>query len=550
MNTAELFIKALEIEGVEYIFGLAGEENLHFLQALSKSKIKYISTRNEQSAAFMAATFGRLTGKVGVVLTTLGPGATNLITAAAYALLGGMPLLMITGQKPIDSFPQGDFQIIDFVSVVKPVTKFTKQIVSAKSLAYLVRKAVKIAEAEKPGPVHLELPKDIAQENVNDNITPLSLSENIMPVASSASINKVVKLLSSAKLPLIMIGASASRHSNSQALIELVTKFNIPFFDSQMGKGVIDERDPNFLGTAALVRNDYIHDVIASSDLIINVGYESSEKPPYSMVGLRANVIHLNYTPAEITEIYFPQLEIVGDIEESIKNITSQLNMLDMVDIAPFAVDLIAEQKSRIERSTLANQTADNFPILPQRIVGDIRKFMGENDILALDNGMYKLWFSRSYKVYQTNTLLLDNALATMGAGLPSGIAAKLLNPNVKVLVVTGDGGFMMNSQELETAVRLNLDLVVLIINDNGFGMIKWEQAEKNFTNFGLDFKNPDFIKLAESYGAKGYRLTSASDLIPTLTKAFSGGVALIEVAVDYSENIKVFTHELHNKLA
>jgi len=550
MNTAELFIKALEIEGVEYIFGLAGEENLHFLQALSKSKIKYISTRNEQSAAFMAATFGRLTGKVGVVLTTLGPGATNLITAAAYALLGGMPLLMITGQKPIDSFPQGDFQIIDFVSVVKPVTKFTKQIVSAKSLAYLVRKAVKIAEAEKPGPVHLELPKDIAQENVNDNITPLSLSENIMPVASSASINKVVKLLSSAKLPLIMIGASASRHSNSQALIELVTKFNIPFFDSQMGKGVIDERDPNFLGTAALVRNDYIHDVIASSDLIINVGYESSEKPPYSMVGLRANVIHLNYTPAEITEIYFPQLEIVGDIEESIKNITSQLNMLDMVDIAPFAVDLIAEQKSRIERSTLANQTADNFPILPQRIVGDIRKFMGENDILALDNGMYKLWFSRSYKVYQTNTLLLDNALATMGAGLPSGIAAKLLNPDVKVLVVTGDGGFMMNSQELETAVRLNLDLVVLIINDNGFGMIKWEQAEKNFTNFGLDFKNPDFIKLAESYGAKGYRLTSASDLIPTLTKAFSGGVALIEVAVDYSENIKVFTHELHNKLA
>lgn len=543
MKASDLFVKALEGEGVGYIFGIPGEENLDFLESLRSSKIKLILTRHEQAAGFMAATVGRLTGKAGVCLSTLGPGATNFVTSSAYAQLGGMPMMMITGQKPIKKSKQGSFQIIDVVEMMKPITKSTKQIVNGNSIPAAVANAFKTAHEERPGAVHLELPEDIAAEECD---APLLDSCKIRrPVAEEKAIRQAIEMIQKAKSPLLLIGAGANRKLTSKMLREFVDKTGIPFFDTQMGKGVLDERDPLFLGTAALSENDYVHCAIDRADLIINVGHDVIEKPPFIMnKGDGREVIHINFFSADVDRIYFPQLEVVGDIANAIWQIKEGIEKQKHWNF-----DFYKRAKEDVEEHLSAKTDDDSFPLLPQRIVADVRAAMGDEDIVALDNGMYKIWFARNYKAHQPNTVLLDNALATMGAGLPSAIGAKLVQPKRKVLAVCGDGGFMMNSQELETAVRLGLDLVVLILNDSAYGMIKWKQQLMNFENFGLDFRDPDFVKYAESYGATGHRIESAADLGKTLEDAFSaGGVHLIDCPIDYSENEKVLIKELKEK--
>jgi acetolactate synthase-1/2/3 large subunit len=544
MKASDLFLKALENEGVEYIFGIPGEENLDFLESLRESKIELILTRHEQGAGFMAATYGRLTGKVGVCIATLGPGATNFATSAAYAQLGGMPLLMITGQKPIKKSKQGRFQIIDIVGMMKPMTKYAKTVVNGNNIPSMVREAFKLATTERPGAVHIELPEDIAEEEVDFNIYPVR--EFHYPTANVNSINDAVSMIQNAKRPLLLIGAACNRGQISDALTNFVNKMGIPFFATQMGKGVVDENHELCLSTAALSQDDFLHCAIERADLIINVGHDVIEKPPFFMENEEGatEVIHLNFFPSEVDDTYFPQLDVVGDIASSVDALTEALTAQSHWDFDYY-------KRLAIEiRTRLSKYFGDTrFPILPQRAVRTIRESLDAEDIVTLDNGVYKIWFARNYRCAKPNTLLLDNALATMGAGLPSAMAAKMVNPDKRVVAVCGDGGFMMNSQEMETAIRLKLNLTVIILNDNSYGMIKWKQAHMGFENYGLDLENPDFVKYAEAYGANGYRPTSCDDFAETLEKCVnSNGVHLIDLAVDYSLNHAILNDLLANK--
>ena len=540
MKASDLFVKALEAEGVEYIFGIPGEENLDFLDSLRNSKIKLILTRHEQAAGFMAATYGRLTGKAGVCLSTLGPGATNFVTAAAYGQLGALPMLMITGQKPIKSSKQGKFQIVDVVEMMKPLTKYTQQIVGGDNIPSRVHEAFRLAEEERPGATHLELPEDIARDETDADLLPKRHVRR--PIAEQKSIHQAVEALQKAKHPLLLIGAGANRKQTARMLRDFVDEFQIPFFSTQMGKGVLDERDPLFLGNAALSDGDFLHRAIAHSDLILNVGHDVVEKPPFFMhVDDGRTVIHVNFRTAEVDPVYFPQVEVVGDIANSVWQIKQALTAQDHWDF-----DYFLKIRERVQEHLSEGVDDPRFPIYPQRLVADIRKVMPDDGIIALDNGVYKIWFARNYRAHLSNTVLLDNALATMGAGLPSALAAQIVFPERRVMAICGDGGFLMNSAEMETAVRLKLNLIVLILRDNAYGMIKWKQSNMDFPNWGLDFGNPDFVKYAESYGAHGHRVASAEGLAPLLEQCFqAGGVHLVEAPVDYSENDRILNHEI-----
>jgi acetolactate synthase-1/2/3 large subunit len=541
MKGSDVLVAALENEGVDRIFGVPGEENLDVVDSLRRSSIKLIVTRHEQPAAFMAATYGRLTGKPGVALSTLGPGALNLVTGSAYGFLGGMPMVLITGQKAIRQSRQARFQIVDIVATMRPLSKQSQQVVSASSIPTLVRNAFRIAAEERPGPVHLELPEDIAGEEAGDvALVPPHVVE--IPVPSPEAIKRASELILAAKFPLLMFGAGANRPRLAPALSDFVHRVRIPFLNTQMGKGAVGGASDFYLGTAALSERDYVHRAIDRADLIVTIGHETVEKPPFLMTRDRHQVVHIGFAPAAVEEVYFPQAEIVGDIAGGLGLLAAQLEGRVKMnpDWAALRREILAHITDRAEE--------DRFPMTPQRIVHDVRQVMPPDGIVALDNGMYKIWFARNYRTDVANTLLLDNALATMGAGLPSGMMAALLYPGRRVLVVAGDGGFMMNSQELETARRLNLDLVVLIIEDNAYGMIRWKQAVDGMPDFGLSFGNPDFVTYAAAYGARGRRVTSASELVPALEQAFSaGGLHLIAVPIDYSENIRVLVDELRH---
>jgi acetolactate synthase-1/2/3 large subunit len=449
---------------------------------------------------------------------------------------------MITGQKPIKKSKQGRFQIIDVVDLMRPITKFTRQIVNGNNIPAVVREAFRVAMEERPGAVHIELPEDIAAEDAEEKL--FNVGGHRRPEADEQVCRVAAKMIEEAKMPLILIGAGANRQRTSEALNNFIDKTNIPFFNTQMGKGVVDERHPKFLGTAALSDSDFIHCAIDRADLIINIGHDVIEKPPFFMEQGGKKVIHVNFFPAQVDDVYFPQLNVVGDIAASVNHIAHLVSDTSNWDLAYFE-----RIKNEVD-SHLSKYAKDNrFPVLPQRLVNIIRDILPGDGIVTLDNGIYKIWFARNYKCYLPNTLLLDNALAAMGAGLPSAMAAKLINPDKKVISVCGDGGFMMNSQELETAVRLGLNLVVIILNDNAYGMIKWKQEAMGFDNFGLEYNNPDFVKYAESYGAIGHRPDSCEDFCEVLEKCLNkDGVNVIELAVDYSLNHSILNVLLKQK--
>jgi acetolactate synthase-1/2/3 large subunit len=537
---SDLLVAALENEGVAYIFAIPGEENLDVLESLRRSKIKLVLTRHEQAAGFMAATYGRLTGRAGVCLTTLGPGALNLTTAAAYAHLGAMPMVMITGQKAIRSSRQARFQIVDIVATMRPLTKMATQIVSVQSIPTLVRDAFRVAQQERPGPVHLEVPEDIAADAAAADIIPPHVVE--LPVAPAVAIERAVAMIKGASRPLVMLGAAASRPQLAEPLSAFVRRCKIPFFNTQMGKGAVNAGSSLYMGTAALSERDWVHEAIDQADLIISIGHDTVEKPPFLMGHNGPQVIHVGAMPATVEQVYFPQAEIVGDVGASLAAIADHLE-----GKLPNASALLGLREG-ILAHLAERSTEDRFPLTPQRIVHDVRQVIPPDGIVALDNGMYKIWFARNYRTSVANTLLLDNALATMGAGLPSAIAASLIHPDRRVLAVCGDGGFMMNSQELETAVRLKLNLVVLVLEDRAYGMIRWKQEVDGFSDFGLDFGNPDFVAYAKSYGARGSRVGKASELSTMLQAAFrEGGVHLVVAPIDYSENMRVLVNELHS---
>ena len=544
MKASDLLVKCLENEGVEYILGVPGEENLDFLESLRHSNIELVVTRHEQAAGFMAATYGRLTGKAGVCLSTLGPGATNFATSAAYAQLGAMPMMMITGQKPILSSKQGHFQIVDMVEMFKPVTNYAEQVKHGNRIPAMVREAFRQAENERPGAVHLELPEDIAAEDTSNN--PIPIEKLRRPDANVKAIDIALAAIQAAKHPLILVGAGANRKHVSKMLGLFVDKTNIPFFTTQMGKGVLPDDHARALGTAALSTGDYVHCAVDKADLIINIGHDVIEKPPFFMhENDGRKVIHVSFSPAEMDEVYFPQHEVIGDIGNAL------WQMAERVDMSQQKWDFSYFERVQgvVREKTQETADSDHFPVKPQRYVADIRSVMDREDIICLDNGMYKLWFARNYPALAPNTVLLDNALATMGAGLPSAMMAKMVHPERRVMAIAGDGGFMMNSQDLETAVRLGLDLVVLVLDNSNYGMIKWKQAADDFPDYGLDFGNPDFVKYAEAYGAKGHRVEATADFAPLLEKCFTeGGVHLVDLPIDDSEHLKVLTNELKNK--
>jgi acetolactate synthase-1/2/3 large subunit len=538
MKGSDLLIRALENEGIERIFGVPGEENLDVVESLRRSTIKLVVTRHEQPAAFMAATQGRLTGRPGVCLATLGPGALNFTTGAAYALLGAMPMIMITGQKGIRSRRQGRFQVVDIVSTMAPLTKMARQIVSAATIPTVVRDAFRLAQQERPGPVHIELPEDIAGEQTED-IAPVPPHPIEIPVASAAALDHAADLIRRAQRPLVMLGAAASRPRLARQLSDFVGRLGIPFFNTQMGKGSVSGGSGLYMGTAALSERGYVHQAIDRADLIIAIGHDAVEKPPFIMGLGGPTVLHVGYLPATVEEVYFPHAELIGDVGPSLQLLADRIEgkLPNAGALLPLRAGILAHLAERAEEQ--------HFPLTPQQIVHEVRQVVSEDGIVCLDNGMYKIWFARNYRTRIANTLLLDNALATMGAGLATAIGVALLAPEQRALAVCGDGGFMMNSQEVETAVRLDLNIVVLILQDNAYGMIRWKQEVDGFADFGMTFGNPDFPAYARAYGAKGHRIETADGLIPALQAAFrEGGAHLIAVPIDYSENKRVLIDE------
>ncbi|MBD8878963.1 acetolactate synthase large subunit [Rhodanobacter sp. 7MK24] len=534
---SDLLVAALENEGVERIFGIPGEENLDVVESLRHSSIQLVITRHEQAAAFMAATYGRLTGKPGVCISTLGPGALNFTTGAAYAFLGAMPMIILTGQKGIRSSRQAQFQIVDIVNTMKPLTKSARQIVSPTTIPTLVRDAFRMAQEGRPGPVHLELPEDIA--GMECDPVPLVPPHPLeVPVAGAEAVERAAALIRAAQRPLVMLGAAASRPASSEALSRFVLRAGIPFFTTQMGKGSVAGGSGLYMGTAALSERDYVHEAIDRADVIVAIGHDTIEKPPFVMRPGGPTVIHVSYQPASVEQVYFPQAEVVGDMGRSLALLADRIEgqVPNAKALLPLREGILAHLADRAGE--------DRFT--PQRIVRDVRAVMPSDGIVALDNGMYKIWFARNYRTQVANTLLLDNALATMGAGLPSAMMASMLYPDRRVLAVCGDGGFMMNDQEMETAVRLKLNLVVLILQDNAYGMIRWKQAVDGFADYGMTFGNPDFELYARAFGCQGHRVDDIAQFAPTLEAAFrAGGVHLVSVPIDYSENERVLVNEL-----
>lgn len=540
MKSSDLFVKILENKGVDTIYGVPGEENLDLLDSIWKSSIKLILTRNEQTAVFMAATYGRFTGKAGVALATLGPGATNMMTGVAYAQLGWMPVIVITGQKPQNRSKQGAFQIIDVVSMMKPVTKYAMSVVSGERIPYILENAFRIAEEEKPGAVHLELPEDIAGEEVLEEFSLIHLETRKVrrPVPDYKMIPELIVELEDAKAPIILVGAGANRKRITKYLTEFIEKYNIPYFTSQMGKWVVGGKQKSYLGTAALTSGDYIHDAIAKSDLILSIGYDNAEKPT-DILGINGiPVVNINFMKSHFDYVYSPYLDVIGDIGNTMWALCeSEIDTSNWDFSEIYAIN--EENKKKIEDNL---KLEEDFPyMMPRRLAKDLREVLAVDDILALDNGLYKVWLARNYRARKPNTILLDNALATMGAGYASAMEAKRLNQDVNVVCVTGDGGLVMNLWDIETAVRMELDITIVVLNNSSYGMIKWKQHGAHLDNYGLDFWNPDFVKLAESFGAKGYKVEKKEDFKTVLKKTFSEpGVKIIDLDFDYPEDGKI----------
>lgn len=532
MKASDLFVRCLETEGVRYIFGLPGEENLDLLESLRSSKITFIPTRHEQGAAFIADVYGRLTGQAGVCLSTLGPGATNLVTGIADANLDHAPVVAITAQAGLERIHKESHQYVDILHCFEPITKWNTRIEQASVIPEVVRKAFKIAQTEKPGACHIELPEDVTGIEVNQE--PLSSKKPRRPSPDRAALKAAAEIIEQAQHPLLLAGNGAVRGGASKDLLAFSQKTGIPVANTFMGKGIVPWNYELALLTIGLQAQDYLSCGFDQADLIITAGYDLVEYSPrhWNPDGKKP-IIHIDFTPSEVDAFYQPQVEIVADVRETLELLAQEVKgRKDITYPKTLRSYLVKEYE--------VNATSDSFPLKPQRIIRDIRQVLDREDILISDVGAHKIWIARMFPTYLPNTVIISNGFAAMGIALPGAVAAKLVHPGRKVLAVCGDGGFVMTSYELETACRLGLSFVVLIFNDNGYGLIKWKQEKKFGHEFATALSNPDFVKLAESYGAKGFRIGSASELIPVLKEAFTLKVpSVVDVPVDYSENFR-----------
>ena len=530
MNAARLLVKCLENEKVEFIFGIPGEENIAIMDALLDSPIRFVTTHHEQAAAFMADVYGRLTGRAGVCMATLGPGATNLITGVADADLDRAPIVAIAGQGATTRLHKESHQILDLVGLFRPITKYTAQILEPEIVPEIVRKAFKVAQTEKPGGAFIEFPENVASMDVGKG--PIRVQTAYTSIAPPHKLEQAARLLSGARSPIILAGNGVIRQGASPALVAFAEHLRIPVANTFMAKGVVPFSNELSLGTIGLKANDLPWFAFQEADLVMCVGYDMVEYHPevWNPQGDKI-IIHVDALPAEVDERYIVAAGVLGDISTSLKSIAALA--------APREVRPFDAVRKAIVADRCAHAGDTGFPVKPQRIVWDLREVLGPDDIAVCDVGAHKMWMSRMYRAERPNTCLISNGFAAMGIAVPGAIAAKLAYPDRKVVAVTGDAGFMMNSQEIETALRMQTPIVVLIWNDGEYGLITWHQLRHYGRPSHIAFKNPDFVKYAESFGAKGYRVERAEDLAPTLRQAFADNtVVLIDCPVDYAENM------------
>ncbi|MCB2054689.1 MAG: acetolactate synthase large subunit [Geminicoccaceae bacterium] len=540
-KASDLFVKCLEAEGVTHIFGLPGEENADLMISLLDSDIRFILCRHEQAAAFMADTYGRLTGKPGVCLATLGPGATNLVTGIADANMDRAPLVAIIGQGSTSRLHKESHQNMDAIGMLRPVTKWGHSIANEKIVPEVVRKAFKLAHTEKPGATVIELPEDVAKRPVD--LAPMRPLGTRRPSADHKAVARAAELIENAKSPLILAGNGAVRKRASKQLRRLAKKAGIPVVSTFMGKGAVSLDDPHCLFTIGLQGKDHVLEALYKADVIVSVGYDLVEyAPSFWNKGTEKKIVHVDFDFAEVDSDYRATVEIVADIADSLWQINERLNELGDDALPIFDIEKIQPLRRRIWSDLTAEAEDDSFPAKPQRLINDMRDALGPDDILLADVGAHKMWIARYYQCYQPNTCLISNGFCSMGFALPGAIGAKIAHPDKKVLAVCGDAGFLMNVQDLETAVRIGANFVVVVFDDSEYGLIKWKQQNQfDGRHSDLAFANPDFELLAKSFGMWGRRITATDQFADALVEAFAQkGPALIAVPVDYSENRKL----------
>ncbi len=541
MNAATLLVRCLEHEGVRFIFGVPGEETLELTDALLDARIQVVATRHEQAAAFMADVYGRLSGEAGVCFSTLGPGATNLLTGVADAYLDHAPLVTITGQASLNRRHKESHQYIDAIAMFKPVTKWNASIPRADVIPEAVRKAFKIAQTEKPGATHLELPEDVAEQSIADEaaLRPLAVQAPVMPEPSPSQVQRAVRAISGAKRPVILAGNGVIRRNASEVVRSFARAFQIPVLQTFMAKGVMPDSDPLSLHTLGLIARDYAALVMEQADVVLAIGYDFVEYAPCFWNPRRdKHIVHVDGLPAEVDEHYIVDVGELGDLRLSLPLIQKQLS-----SSSPSFDSSWARQARKTVTDGFEAELAGppSWPMRPQHIMHELRAVLRHDDVVVCDVGAHKLWMARMFPCETPNSCIVSNGFAAMGIAVPGAIAAKLLYPQRRVVAVTGDGGFMMNSQELETAVRLKLPLVILIWRDNGYGVIRWKQQVRFGRTSSVDFGNPDFVRYAESFGAAGYRVTAPTELRPILEQALQLDVpAVIDCPVDDGENLRL----------
>jgi len=531
MKAADLFVKCLENEDVEYIFGIPGEENLDLMDSLVDSDIKFITTRHEQGAAFMADVYGRVTGKPGVCLSTLGPGATNLVTGVADANMDNAPLVAIAGQAATTRMHKESHQVVDLVSMFKPITKYATQVLEPETIPEVVRKAFKLAQAEKPGATFIDLPENICEMTTDE--TPLPCSTNRLTYADRGLLQQAAELVQKAENPLLLVGNGAVRSRATKYIEAFVERHKIPVVNTFMAKGVIPFYNDMAVGTAGLQKGDYENGGFQQADLVICVGFDMVEYHPHLWNPKREHtIIHIDTKKSEVDNRYIPDIELIGNIGPNLRALGEAIaEPIESTHIEFKLRKALIEEMNRCRKS-------DAWPMLPQKIIWDLRTAMNSDDIAISDVGAHKMWMARMFRCDQPNTCIISNGFAGMGIAVPGAIAAKLANPDKAIVAVTGDAGFMMNSQEIETALRCNTPVVILIWNDSQYGLIEWKQQRRFGRSAYIDFKNPNFVDYAKSFGAEGVRIESADQLLPTLQKALQNNtVTVIDCPVDYSEN-------------
>ncbi len=551
-RAADLLVDCLAAEECDYVFSVPGEETMDILDALSRhERVRHVTTRHEQGAAFMADVHGRLTGRAAVAMGTLGPGATNLVTGVADAFLDRAPMVAITGQAASSKLHKEAHQVVDIVRMLEPVTKWNTRVEQAGGIPEIVRKAFRVAMLEKPGPTHIELPEDIAAATFGPDdpaIAPLRHGRAYFPEPTDEAIDHAARLVAASERPIILAGNGILRRGAAPELRALARGLHVPVAATFMGKGAIDDRSHLSLMAVGLQARDHVLSGFDRADLVICVGYDLVEYAPSSWdPDGSKRVIHIDTQPAEIDAAYRPEVELIGDIDGSLRRLLEAVLPHGVggrdasARHASREILVHADLRTQLLDELRAHESTDAWPITPQRAIGDLRRAMGPSDIVVSDVGAHKVWVARLYQAYEPNTVIISNGFAAMGIAIPGAIAAKLVHPDRKVVALCGDGGFLMNSQELETAKRIGANICVVVWRDDGYGLIDWKQRNEFGRPFGVEFGNPDFVAYAESFGIAGFRPSSAGDLYPTLERALAvDGPSLVEIPIDYAENLRL----------